>query len=258
MDASNLMGWPLVLAVLAVVVVAGLMSRRGKRSPEKPSAATTLPALELPGNEPLRDMVGIAYLLHHDTGTSNGLSKTARNWLRYSGWIDLGRLAETSSHISINLRNRTDLRDHDRLPNGPFAPTLGHGIIIGVMGAGQPNYGEDAPQVFSAVVEQFDKTEGLRTLLPETQSPALPRRVWVSVVSARDGERMTLRYIVVGEGVQFDSGDVVTEHSQPLDGDDCTRALFPFVDCNVRHEPAEVLWSGEPLVPLAPMASTDL
>lgn len=242
---------------LALAAAAMLLLRRKHKAPAGNTVTTTIAPLAMPDGGEVQRMriegATIPYLFRHATDTSQGLAqRTSRNWLRISGWIDFGQLPTTGSHVTLNLRNNVGLRNADLLPNGPSAPTLGHGVIFGVMGPGQPDFAADFSPRFCAVIEQFDKAQGMRILLPETASPALGQRVWCSVVSQRDGERMLLRYVVQCGAVGFDSGWVEIAHAAALDGDDFTRAMFPLTQVDVRYDPMECTWSDKPLEPVLP------
>ncbi len=230
----------IIAVILALAVIAIVASAR---QPGPSTDVLTLPA----GGERLSMAPwGIPYVLHHQRGTSGGLASRKRNTLIVSGVLDFGALRDTGAHCTLNLRNNVALRNN-AVTGGPGVVTMGHGVIFGTMDEGQPDFPQGWGPRFCAVIEQFDKGEGLRVLLPESASPALPDRISYRIESARDGDVMRLRYRLSGEGVEFDSGWHVTQHSMPLDGDDLTRALFPTADVQVQYIDTRVSWSTPPV-----------
>ena len=261
MLASNIIPIFIVACVVALILAA---SRR-KKEPT-PTAAdprvhvTTLPARQLPDGRAVQVLhhasgARIRYLMRHALGTSEGLSRRAqRDTLRVSGEIDFGAYYGAGSHIALMLRNRADLRNADSPdPENASGISIGHGVIFGRVGGGMPSYPPNAPAAWAAAAEQFDKQPGQRVVLPETQSPPIPRRVWFSIISTRDADRMTLRYTLAGvDGYSFDSGEIETEHRLPVDGDDVSLAMFPLAPGTVHFGPIECAWSESPLEPAAP------
>ena len=257
---------PFVFLIAACVVVLIVAAARREKKPKTPAAdprvhITTLQPVRLPDGGPQQVIhyapgVDIPYLMRHHRGTSGGLAgRTQRNCLRVSGEIDFGAFHGQDSHIALMLRNRTDLRDEGNPdPGSPSRISLGHGVIFGQLGAGMPDYAPDAPRVWAAVAEQFDKMPGQRVLLPETQSPPLPARVWFSALSDRRGDTLELRYVLAGAGGYFfDSGVIAIDHRAPIDGDDISVAMFPLKPGTVHIGALECVWSESPLEPALPV-----
>lgn len=209
----------IVLAIIIVMVAVIVISSREKKQK----------GLEvvLPGNEPVLKMApwGIPYVMHTEKNITGGkASKSTNNELTVRARINLGKLKDYDSHISINLRNKSSVRNNDNFPK-PGSVTLGHGIIIGVINQDYPNTPDYWNPRFCAVIENFGKDNPDTILILDSASPELATEVDVVVTSKRVGDEFYVKY-TLGE---YDSGWRVTPHPSDKDGDDLTFAMFPLV-----------------------------
>lgn len=252
--------------ILASIVIAALILLTRSRSKDKPTTSTThLPDLRQPGEVltmrlPLGNgsVLDVPYCLDVQSATNGGLPLGGEFWQRYTDTVDLAGIG-ADAHETVNLGHDENLRSHrdNVLPAGPGAPTCGHGIARGYF----PGHG-DLPEPLRTrhivVMEVFDKTDGLKTLYPDTarELPTDGLAVRNVLRHVRD-DNVRLRYTYHRPDGEMlcDSGWVALPHSQPLTGTDVARALWP-AQGTVTATGCSVAWSNTKLAPLVPMAIT--
>ena len=249
------------LIALAVIVAIVLLTRKDRA--DKPRSHTTaLPGIDHPSDVltmrlPLGNgnVLDVPYCLDVQRATNGDLPLGGEFWQRYTDTVDLLGIG-SDAHETVNLGHDESLRSHrgNLLPAGPGAPTCGHGIARGYF----PGHG-DLPEPLRTrhivVMEVFDKTDGLKTLYPDT-ARELPTEGWAvrNVLRHVAGGRVRLRYTYHRPGGELlcDSGWVALPHSQPLTGADVARALWP-ASGRVKAVGCEVTWGERELLPLVPM-----
>ena len=252
----------LIAVVVLIAIIA--LAKSGKKDKKARSIATTLPGIDHPSDVltmrlPLGNgsVWSVPYCLDVQRATNGGLPLGGEFWQRYTDTVDLAGIG-SDAHETVNLGHNESLRSHrgNLLPAGPGAPTCGHGIARGYF----PGHG-DLPEPLRskhiAVMEVFDKTDGLKTLYPDT-ARELPTDGWAvrNVLRHVQGDSVRLRYTYHRPDGELlcDSGWVALPHSQPLTGTDIARALWP-ASGRVTAVGCEVTWSATELAPLVPMGA---
>lgn len=247
-----------ILIATVVLVAIILLTRKDKPR----SITTTLPGIDHPSDVltmrlPLGNgsVLDVPYCLDVQRATNGGLPLGGEFWQRYTDTVDLAGVG-ADAHETVNLGHDESLRSHrdDKLPAGPGAPTCGHGIARGYF-PGHPDLPEYLRSKHIVVMEVFDKTDGLKTLYPDT-ARELPTDGWAvrNVLRHVQGDSVRLRYTYHRPDGELlcDSGWVALPHSQPLTGTDIARALWP-ASGRVTAVGCEVTWSERELLPLVPM-----
>lgn len=251
--------------IIAAIIVAAIVLLTRKDKADKPRSITTaLPGIGHPSDVltmrlPLGNgsVWNVPYCLDVQRATNGGLPLGGEFWQRYTDTVDLAGVG-ADAHETVNLGHDESLRSHrdDKLPAGPGAPTCGHGIARGYF-PGHPDLPEHLRSKHIVVMEVFDKTDGLKTLYPDT-ARELPTDGWAvrNVLRHVAGDRVRLRYTYhrPDGALLCDSGWVALPHSQPLTGTDIARALWP-ASGRVKAVGCEVTWSERELAPLVPMGS---
>ena len=250
---------PEYLLIAAIIVAAiVLLTRKDKLR----SITTALPGIDHPSDVltmrlPLGNgnVLDVPYCLDVQRATNGGLPLGAEFWQRYTDTVGLAGIG-ADAHETVNLGHDESLRSHrdNKLPAGPGAPTCGHGIARGYF-PGHPDLLEHLRSKHIVVMEVFDKTDGLKTLYPDTASE-LPTDGWAvrNVLRHVAGDSVRLRYTYHRPDGELlcDSGWVALPHSQPLTGTDIARALWP-AHGTVRATGCSVAWSDTELAPMVPM-----
>lgn len=247
----------IVLALLAVAVIA--LTQRGKGEGEDAPAIHTarLPDLDHP-DEALQMQIGdlaIPYCLDVQRATKGPFALEGEFWQRYSDVVDLAGLGE-GAHETVNLGHDESLRSARAglLPLGAHAPTLGQGLARGYF-EGHPDLPPEMAIQHIAVIECFDKTEGLPVLLPAS-ARVLPRHGLAvrNVIRHVAGDAVRVRFVFHDANtleLLADSGWHDVPHSQTLAGPDVARALFPALGV-VRASQCHITYSRAPLEPVTP------
>lgn len=247
----------IVLAILAVAVIA--LTQRGKGEGEDAPASHTarLPDVAQPG-EALQMQIGdlsIPYCLDVQRATNGPFTLEGEFWQRYTDQIDLAGLGE-GAHETVNLGHDESLRSARAglLPIGAHAPTLGQGLARGYF-EGHPDLPPEMAIQHIAVIECFDKTEGLPVLLPAS-ARVLPRHGLAvrNVIRHVAGDAVRVRFVFHDANtleLLADSGWHDVPHSQTLAGPDVARALFPALGV-VRARQCRIAYSRTPLEPVTP------
>lgn len=252
-----------ILIALALIVAIVIIVR-GKKNKKARSATAQLPGLHRPSdvltmrlNLPDGSVWPVDYCLDVQRATHGGLPLGAEFCQRYTDTVDLAGIG-ADAHETVNLGHDESLRSHRNnvLPAGPGAPTCGHGIARGYF-PGHPDLPEHLRGKHIVVMEVFDKTDGLKTLYPNT-ARELPTDGWAvrNVLRHVQGDSVRLRYTYHRPDGELlcDSGWVALPHSQPLTGTDIARALWP-ASGRVKAVGCEVTWSATELAPLVPMGA---
>lgn len=252
---------PEYIIIAAIIVAAIVLLTRKDKAGKPRSIATTLPGIDHPSDVlamrlPLADgsVWNVPYCLDVQRATHGGLPLGGEFWQRYTDTVDLAGIG-ADAHETVNLGHDESLRSHrgNLLPAGPGAPTCGHGIARGYF-PGHPDLPEHLRGRHIVVMEVFDKTDGLKTLYPNT-ARELPTEGWAvrNVLRHVAGDSVRLRYTYHRPDGELlcDSGWVALPHSQPLTGADIARALWP-ASGRVKAVGCEVTWSELELLPLVP------
>lgn len=247
-----------LLIIAAIVLIAIVLLTRKDKADKPRSITTALPGIDHPSDVltmrlPLGNgnVLDVPYCLDVQSATHGGLPLGGEFWQRYTDTVDLSGIG-ADAHETVNLGHDESLRSHrdDKLPAGPGAPTMGHGIARGHF-PGHPDLPEHLRSKHIVVMEVFDKTAGLKTLYPDT-ARELPKDGWAvrNVLRHVAGDRVRLRYTYHRPDGEMlcDSGWVALPHSQPLTGTDIARALWP-AEGRVSAWDCRVAWSDTPLHP---------
>ena len=257
--------FPIIFGIAAIVLIAIIALAKGSKKDKKArSIATQLPDLDQPSDVltmrlklPDGSVWPIDYCLDVQRATSGGFERSGEFWQRYTDTVDLAGIG-ADAHETVNLGHDEALRSHrdNKLPAGPGAPTLGHGIARGYF-PGHPDLPEGMHSKHIVVMECFDKTPGIPVLYPDT-ARELPTDGWAVRNVLRhvrdDSVRLRYTYHRPDGALLCDSGWVALPHSQPLTGADVARALFP-AHGTVKATGCSVAWSDTELAPLVPMAA---
>lgn len=250
-----------ILIAIVVVIAIIALAKSGKKDKKARSISTSLPDLNQPSDVltmrlPLGNgsVLDVPYCLDVQRATNGGLPLGGEFWQRYTDTVDLSGIG-ADAHETVNLGHDEALRSHrnNKLPAGPGAPTMGHGIARGYF-PGHPDLPEHLHDKHIVVLECFDKTPGVPVLYPDT-ARELPTDGWAvrNVLRHVAGDRVRLRYTYhrPDGDLLCDSGWVELPHSQPLTGADIARALWP-ASGRVKAVGCEVTWSATELAPLVP------
>lgn len=247
----------IMLALLAVAVI--VITQRGKDEGEDAPAIHTarLPDVAQPGellHMPVGD-IAIPYCLDVQRATCGPFELRGEFWQRYTDVVDLAGLG-VGAHETVNLGHDESLRSarEGLLPIGAHAPTLGQGLARGYF-EGHPDLPLDLQVQHIAVIECFDKTEGLPVLLPAS-ARVLPRHGLAvrNVIRHVKDDAVRVRFVfhdAHSHALLADSGWHDVPHSQPLTGPDVARALFPALG-HVRASQCHITYSRAPLEPVTP------
>ena len=257
-----MMTYILIAAVVLIAIIA--LAKGSKKDKKARSISTQLPDLSQPSDVltmrlrlPDGGVLPVDYCLDVRRGTAGDFTPGAEFWQRYTDTVDMSGIG-ADAHETVNLGHDENLRSHrdDKLPAGPGAPTTGHGIARGYF-PGHPDLPEHLRSKHIVVMEVFDKTDGLKTLYPDT-ARELPTDGWAvrNVLRHVQGDSVRLRYTYHRPDGELlcDSGWVALPHSQPLTGTDIARALWP-ASGRVTAVGCEVTWSATELAPLVPMGA---
>lgn len=258
----------LILAAVVLIAIIAL-AKSGKKDKKARSISTSLPDLNQPSDVltmrlPLGNgsVLDVPYCLDVQRATSGGFERSGEFWQRYTDTVDLSGIG-ADAHETVNLGHDEALRSHrdNKLPAGPGAPTMGHGIARGYF-PGHPDLPEHLRSKHIVVMEVFDKVDAagspLRTLYADTarELPADGLAVRNVLRWVKDGGvKVRYTYHRPNGTPICDSGWVALPHSQPLTGTDVARALWP-AQGTVTATGCSVAWSNTKLAPLVPMAIT--
>ena len=248
------------IAILAFLSACALMAALSRhKTPKAPLTSHTarLPDLAHPG-EALQMQIGdlsIPYCLDVQRATNGPFALNGEFWQRYTDVVDLAGLG-AGAHETVNLGHDESLRSarEGLLPIGAHAPTLGQGLARGYF-EGHPDLPPEMAIQHIAVIECFDKTEGLPVLLPAS-ARVLPRHGLAvrNVIRHVKGDAVRVRFVFHDANtleLLADSGWHDVPHSQTLAGPDVARALFPALGV-VRASQCHITYSRAPLEPVTP------
>ena len=245
----------IVLALLAVAVVVITQSGKGEGEDAPAIHTARLPDVAQPGEllqMPVGD-IAIPYCLDVQRATCGPFELRGEFWQRYTDQIELGGLG-VGAHETVNLGHDESLRSARAglLPIGAHAPTLGQGLARGYF-EGHPDLPLDLQVQHIAVIECFDKTEGLPVLLPASARVLPTSGLAVrNVIRHVAGDAVRVRFVfhdAHSHALLADSGWHDVPHSQTLAGPDVARALFPALGV-VRASQCHITYSRAPLEPV--------